>query len=31
MQVKQDAERFKDFIESWGRETGSWRGNVEAG
>jgi hypothetical protein len=31
MQVKQDAERFKDFIESRGRETGSWRGNVEAG
>ena len=31
MQVKQDAERFKDFIESRGRETGSWRGDVEAG
>ena len=31
MQVKQDAERFKDFIESRGRETGSWRDDVEAG
>ena len=31
MQVKQDAERFKEFIESRGRETGSWRGDIEAG
>src|SRR4029453_2273271 len=31
IQVKQDAERFKDFIESRGRETGSWRGGGEAG
>ena len=31
MQVTQDAERFKDFIESRDQETGSWRGNVEAG
>ena len=30
MQVKQDAERFKEFIESQGHETGSWRGDVQA-
>jgi uncharacterized membrane protein len=30
-QVKRDAERFKEFVESRGRETGSWRGDVEAG
>jgi hypothetical protein len=30
-QVKQDADRFKEFIESRGHETGSWRGDVEAG
>ena len=30
-QVKRDAERFKDFIESRGGETGGWRGDVEAG
>ena len=26
--VKGDLERFKDFIESRGRETGGWRGEV---
>jgi uncharacterized membrane protein len=30
-QVKRDAERFKEFIESKGQETGSWRGHVQAG
>jgi uncharacterized membrane protein len=30
-QVKRDAERFKEFIESRGAETGGWRGDVEAG
>ena len=30
-QVKGDAERFKEFIESRGQETGAWRGDVEAG
>ena len=30
-QVKKDAERFKEFIESRGTETGAWRGNVDAG
>jgi uncharacterized membrane protein len=29
-QVKQDAQRFKEFIESADRETGAWRGNVQA-
>jgi uncharacterized membrane protein len=28
--VKGDLERFKEFIESRGRETGAWRGEVEA-
>jgi uncharacterized membrane protein len=28
-QVKGDLERFKEFIESRGRETGAWRGQVE--
>ncbi|HEX7171754.1 MAG TPA: SRPBCC family protein [Candidatus Limnocylindria bacterium] len=28
--VKGDLERFKEFIESRGTETGSWRGEVEA-
>ena len=27
--VKGDLERFKDFIESRGQETGAWRGEVE--
>lgn len=27
--VKKDLERFKDFIEARGRETGAWRGDVE--
>lgn len=27
--VKGDLDRFKDFIESRGYETGAWRGNVE--
>jgi uncharacterized membrane protein len=31
IQVKRDAERFKEFIESRGSETGSWRGDVDAG
>ena len=30
-QIKRDAKRFKEFIESRGYETGSWRGDVEAG
>jgi hypothetical protein len=30
-QVKGDLERFKDFIESRGAETGAWRGEVNAG
>ena len=30
LQVKRDAQRFKEFIESRGQETGSWRGDVEA-
>jgi len=30
-QVKGDLERFKEFIESRGSETGAWRGEVEAG
>jgi uncharacterized membrane protein len=29
--VKGDLERFKEFIEASGRETGGWRGRVEAG
>ena len=28
-QVKQDLERFKDFVESRGHETGAWRGEVK--
>ena len=27
-QVKADAKRFKEFIESRGTETGAWRGDV---
>ena len=30
-QVKGDLERFKEFIESRGAETGGWRGEVNAG
>jgi uncharacterized membrane protein len=30
-QVKADLERFKEFIEARGRETGAWRGEVESG
>lgn len=30
-QVKNDLARFKEFIEQRGTETGSWRGDVEAG
>ncbi len=30
-QVRADAERFKELIESRGQETGGWRGDVEAG
>lgn len=29
--VKGDLQRFKEFIEGTGRETGGWRGRVEAG
>jgi uncharacterized membrane protein len=29
--VKGDLERFKEFIEARGRETGAWRGEVKAG
>jgi uncharacterized membrane protein len=29
--VKGDLERFKEFVESRGRETGAWRGEVESG
>jgi uncharacterized membrane protein len=29
--VKGDLQRFKDFIESRGRETGGWRGDIDAG
>jgi uncharacterized membrane protein len=28
-QVKNDLQRFKEFIESRGRETGAWRGEVD--
>ena len=28
-QVKADVERFKEFIESHGQETGAWRGEVQ--
>jgi hypothetical protein len=31
LQVKRDADRFKKFIESQSQETGSWRGDIEAG
>ncbi|MEC5182344.1 SRPBCC family protein [Arthrobacter sp. CG_A4] len=30
-QVKKDLERFKEFIEGRGAETGAWRGEVEGG
>ena len=30
-QVKGDLKRFKEFVESRGRETGAWRGQVESG
>ena len=30
-QVKGDLERFKEFIESRGKETGAWRGEIEGG
>ena len=30
-QVSKDLDRFKQFIESRGTETGAWRGDVEAG
>jgi uncharacterized membrane protein len=28
-QVKDDLERFKKFMESRGRETGAWRGEID--
>jgi hypothetical protein len=28
--VKGDLERFEEFVESRGRETGAWRGEVES-
>ena len=31
MRVKGDMQRFKDFIESRGRETGAWRGEIDQG
>jgi uncharacterized membrane protein len=31
LRVKGDLERFKEFIEARGSETGAWRGNVERG
>jgi uncharacterized membrane protein len=31
MRVKGDLQRFKEFIESRGRETGAWRGEIEQG
>ena len=30
-QVQSDLERFKEFIEARGQETGAWRGDVQAG
>ncbi len=30
-QVRGDLERFKDFIEDRGRETGGWRGEIQGG
>jgi uncharacterized membrane protein len=30
-QAKRDLERFKEYIEGRGRETGAWRGKVERG
>jgi uncharacterized membrane protein len=30
-QVQSDLDRFKEFIESRGHETGAWRGDVQAG
>ena len=27
--IKGDLQRFKDFIESRGRETGAWRGDID--
>jgi uncharacterized membrane protein len=29
--VKGDLERFKDYLEARGRETGAWRGEVDRG
>lgn len=29
LRVKRDLERFKEFIESRGRETGAWRGTIK--
>lgn len=29
--IEGDLERFKDFVESSGRETGAWRGSVQQG
>ena len=29
--VKGDLERFKEFIESRGHETGAWRGEIDRG
>jgi hypothetical protein len=30
-QVRGDVERFKEFIESRGSETGAWRGEIQGG
>jgi len=29
--IRADVDRFKNFIESRGRETGAWRGEIHAG
>jgi hypothetical protein len=31
MRVKGDLQRFKEFVESRGRETGAWRGEIKQG
>jgi uncharacterized membrane protein len=31
MRVKGDLQRFKEFVESRGRETGAWRGEIKEG
>jgi hypothetical protein len=31
MRIKGDMQRFKEFVESRGRETGAWRGEIKQG